>query len=196
MRASSMQIFTTIIVFAVLGALAGLGMVYSGIYNVAASDPHSAFTKWLFQTTMKHSVKRRAQNITVPELADSERIDVSVSNYEEMCAQCHSPPEEPVTDLAKGLNPKPPDLAESAQHLSAAEIFWIVKKRHQDDRHAGLGANPHRRGALVSGRFCAKAARHDFSSISEIKSGSKRRDGKPPLEMTWRTRRPTVRYLY
>lgn len=119
-----MRILTIVVV---LGVLAGLGIVYLGVYNVAASDPHSAFTQWLFQTTMENSVKRRAQNIMVPELGDSERIDASVSNYEEMCAQCHSPPEEPITDLAKGLNPKPPDLAESARHLSAAEIFWIVK---------------------------------------------------------------------
>jgi mono/diheme cytochrome c family protein len=111
----------------VLGVLAGLGIVYSGVYSVAATDPHSAFTKWLFETTMEHSVKRRAENIAVPELSGADRIDVGFSNYEEMCAQCHSPPEEPISDLAKGLNPKPPDLAESAKQLSAAEIFWIVK---------------------------------------------------------------------
>src|SRR5207245_2576713 len=46
-----------------LGAYA---FVKSGLYNVAASHPHTAFTEWLTHDTMIHSVRRRAASVALP----------------------------------------------------------------------------------------------------------------------------------
>ncbi|MBR0673927.1 hypothetical protein [Neoroseomonas soli] len=47
-------------------AAAGATVVFTGAYNVAASVPHSAIETFVFSTTMRHSVQRRASGIAVP----------------------------------------------------------------------------------------------------------------------------------
>lgn len=59
------------VVVGVLGAVvavvtAGLVAVYSGVYNVAAGYPHSAFTTWLLHTAMTRSVRRHAKQVAPP----------------------------------------------------------------------------------------------------------------------------------
>ena len=46
-------------VLALLGAV-GLVTVYTGAYNVAATEEHASFTRWAFDTTFHNSVGRRA----------------------------------------------------------------------------------------------------------------------------------------
>jgi mono/diheme cytochrome c family protein len=123
-----MKIFITIGVVLLTGALGGLGIIYSGVYNVAASEPRSAFARWVLNTTMRNSVQLRAQDLTLPEQLDTpEQILAGINDYEAMCAGCHTPPGESPSALAKGLNPEPPDLAKSAEHMSAQELFWVIK---------------------------------------------------------------------
>ena len=78
---------------------------------------------------MHKSVKRHAQelNIVVPELGDHALILVGAENYDAMCATCHTPPGQSISPLAKGLNPIPPDLQKSGEHMSAKELFWVTK---------------------------------------------------------------------
>jgi len=109
------------------GALAGMGVMYSAVYNVAATEPHNALAKWVFNTTMEHSVARHARDIEAPDLKSRDQLYAGINNYQEMCAGCHAPPGEEPSVVAKGLNPEPPDIAESAEHMSARELFWVVK---------------------------------------------------------------------
>jgi hypothetical protein len=43
------------------------------------------------------------------------------------CAVCHGAPGVPQGEMARGLNPLPPDLGKTAPLLSSAEIFWVLK---------------------------------------------------------------------
>lgn len=122
-----MKFLITIAVILVAGALAGLGVMYSGVYNVAATEPHNALSNWVLNTTMENSVARYARDIEVPDLKGPEQLYAGINNYQEMCAGCHAPPGEKPSAVAKGLNPEPPDLAKSAEHMSPQEIFWVVK---------------------------------------------------------------------
>ena len=47
-------------------AVAGLIVVETGGYNVAASQDHTALGRWVTSTTMENSVKSRASDITEP----------------------------------------------------------------------------------------------------------------------------------
>jgi mono/diheme cytochrome c family protein len=112
-------------VLAVVGA-AGLIVVYTGAYNVAATEEHAAFTRWAFDTTMQKSVERRASDLPVPQ-ATPEMIAAGAAAYRETCQYCHAGPGVERADWAGGLRPRPPHLTEAATEWSPQEIFWLVK---------------------------------------------------------------------
>lgn len=125
--------------------LALLVFAYSGLYDVAATTPHSGPVSWFMHTTYHASMARRAQAVSAPRLDDDRRRLAGAGDYDAMCAGCHGAPGREPDALGKGLNPSPPDLAESASHLTDAELFWVTKygirmtgmpawgKTHSDD---------------------------------------------------------------
>ena len=107
-------------------AVGGVAIVYSGAYNVAASDEHTALGKWVMHTTMHNSVKASADDITAPDLNDSSLIKQGASAYDSLCAACHLKPGLEDTVLRAGLNPMPPNLTKQ-DHWGPEEQFWIIK---------------------------------------------------------------------
>ena len=107
-------------------AVCTAAFVYSGIYNVAASNDHTAIGKWTLHTTMHNSVKAAVGDMTVPDLSDNDMIQQGASAYDSLCAACHLKPGLKDTVLRAGLNPMPPNLTEQG-HWGPAEQFWIVK---------------------------------------------------------------------
>jgi cbb3-type cytochrome c oxidase subunit III len=75
---------------------------------------------------MEKSVKRRAQNIEVPDINKNEMILVGLSDYVVMCAQCHGESDKPAGILTQGLNPTPPDLEHLDEVGTVAEMFWNI----------------------------------------------------------------------
>ncbi len=105
-----------------------VGVVYSGLYNVAADQPDSPLTRWLLHSTMERSVEVRAAAIGVPKnLNDPLRINAGAEHYAEMCVGCHLAPGVETSELREGLNPRPPKLAEVAAGMGSKELFWIIK---------------------------------------------------------------------
>ena len=116
------------LVIAVLIALIfGVGFVYSGLYNVSATSPHSGLANWVMSTTMHASVDRRAKDIDVPNLDDEALQLAGINDFDAMCAACHGAPGKEPEPIGQGLNPPAPDLKESAAHRTAAELFWVTK---------------------------------------------------------------------
>lgn len=108
-------------------AAAGAVAVYAGLYNVAADIPHTEPVYWLLQTTRERSIAVRATDITVPsDLDDTRRIGSGAGQYAEMCASCHLAPGMKRTEIARGLNPRAPELRRKRQS-TPAEDFWVVK---------------------------------------------------------------------
>lgn len=116
-------VVATLIVLGVGGVL----FVYSGLYNIAATEDHSAAETWVLHTAMHRSVKARAGDIEVPDdLVSEERIRQGARAYDQLCAACHLKPGQSDSLIRKGLNPTPPTLDREG-HWSAAEQFWIIK---------------------------------------------------------------------
>jgi mono/diheme cytochrome c family protein len=117
----------------VAGVLALLGggaivFIYSGIYNVAASEPHTALARWALGTTMENSVQERAEEVgPVPRLTDPGMIRQGFVEYRAMCVVCHGAPGVDRGEIGKGLTPTPPFLHREAAEWSDRELFWIVK---------------------------------------------------------------------
>ena len=122
-----MKTAIAILVCVSIAVLAVVAIIYSGIYNVSASAPHSGPVAWVLSTTMRQSVARRAQGIKVPELNDRELQLAGINDYDAMCTECHGSPGAQLSALALGLNPSPPDLVESVEHMTAADVFWVTK---------------------------------------------------------------------
>ncbi|MGO4172976.1 c-type cytochrome [Bosea sp. TAF32] len=109
----------------ILLAIAGLAVVFGGLVNIAAREPHSAPVFFLLQTAMRQSVARQAASVPAP--APSTDMARGFRLYDETCVYCHGGPGKDPVDIGKGLNPEPPFLPDTIQRWSAAEIFWIVK---------------------------------------------------------------------
>jgi mono/diheme cytochrome c family protein len=112
-----------------LAAIAAAGgvAVYAGLYNVAADIPHTQPVYWLLQKARERSIAVRATDITVPsDLGDTRRIGSGAGQYAEMCASCHLAPGMKRTEIARGLNPRAPELRRKRQS-TPAEDFWVVK---------------------------------------------------------------------
>jgi mono/diheme cytochrome c family protein len=121
-------IIASLLIAAVVFLLGAAAVIYAGLYDVAATTPYWSATSWLLEVARTRSVKAQAAGIVVPPgLTDPAKVIIGVEHYAAHCAVCHGAPGVPKGDIARGLNPSPPDLAKSAQLYSPAELFWIVK---------------------------------------------------------------------
>lgn len=115
----------TVLVVMVVGAATGLAVIYSGLVDIAATTPHYAVTKWVLETTMDHSVERRADRISPPPAYHPGAR--TMQQYRQICELCHGGPGKQPSEVGKGLRPEPPSLVKAAPELRDTEIFWVVK---------------------------------------------------------------------
>ena len=109
----------------VLVAVALTAFVYSGLYNIAADEPHWRMTERVLALLRTRSIETRAADVSVPDLADPKRVLVGAGQYAEMCQACHLAPGIADTPLRQGLYPKPPELAR--HRMDPKESFWVIK---------------------------------------------------------------------
>jgi mono/diheme cytochrome c family protein len=109
-------------------ALAGAGaFVYSGLYDISATDQHTKPVYWLIEFTMRRSVAVRAKDTVTPDLTRSDTIDRGFALYHANCAQCHGGPGVSPQPAVLGMMPVPAYLVPTGREWSAAEIRWVVK---------------------------------------------------------------------
>lgn len=104
-----------------------LAVVYTGAYNVAATDAHADVVRWSLDTTMERSVANRSEDVALPESLSDAIIAKGGKHYAESCAHCHGAPGAERAPWAEGMRPLPPELAKAAAHWKPAEIYWIVE---------------------------------------------------------------------
>ena len=104
----------------------GLGVVYSGAVNVAATEEHSALTRWAFDTTFHRSVERRARGVGEPPAFTPAMVQTGAGEYRAMCQQCHGGPGVERQPWAAAMRPRPPHMTEAAAEWSPREVFWLV----------------------------------------------------------------------
>jgi mono/diheme cytochrome c family protein len=121
-----MKILVTAAALVLIGAAAGAVLVYSGWYNVAASEPHTPLMYKILTTTARKSIEARAKGIAVPDF-NRDQIAKGAVHYKENCVVCHGAPGVELGELGKGLTPPPPEMPEAAQRWRPAELYWIVK---------------------------------------------------------------------
>lgn len=115
------------VLLAVLAPVAGLAVVYSGIYDISATSAHLQPVYSLLETTLRHSVRLRAQGIEPPALDPPERILRGAALYRDQCVQCHGAPGVAQGDIGKGMQPLPGPLVDALQRWRPREIYWITR---------------------------------------------------------------------
>jgi mono/diheme cytochrome c family protein len=151
-----MKMLKVILLLIVLGVATTATVMYSGIVNVAADEPHSDLVYWLLEETRENSIKKASENIKVPDLDDAEMLLMGGTDYEFMCSSCHLKPGQSESDMSLGLYPAPPNLTVAAKNHKGHEHgdeaqnsrknFWVIKhgikasgmpawgKTHDDER--------------------------------------------------------------
>ena len=112
-----------------VGALvgAGFGALYLGVYNIGATEPHTAPVYWLLEVGMRHSVRQRARDLVVPPLDDASLVARGRALHDAHCVRCHGAPGVAPETFALGLVPAPANLAYTSREWPPAELFWVVK---------------------------------------------------------------------
>lgn len=112
--------------FAALG-ITGLVVVYTGAYNVAATEQHMSVTRWAFDTTMHRSIEQRADEVKRAEDVTPAMLAAGANAYKSMCQHCHAGPGVERESWAEGMRPRPPHLVEAAAEWKPSEVYWIVR---------------------------------------------------------------------
>jgi mono/diheme cytochrome c family protein len=121
-------IMTAIIVLIGLGVAIFL-YAWSGIYNIAATEPHWGITSSFIRMLRNRSIAEHSDDIQVPNMNDEKLKEAGLPNYHETCRLCHGAPAQPPAELAEGLYPPPPSMTSGdiQEALNDVVIYWIVK---------------------------------------------------------------------
>ena len=115
------------IALAVLMPLGAFAFIKSGLFNVAASHPHTKLTEWITHETMIHSVRRRAAGIAPPAYTSGAQVVRGFCTYETHCVACHGAAAVAREQWVSGFEPSPPYLLDATSKWTPSQLFWIAK---------------------------------------------------------------------
>lgn len=122
-----MRALLAIVVLAACAAAGGALFLFSGIYDVAATDQHRRPVYWLLETAMRQSVRHHARDVVVPPLTDPAMIARGRGLHDRHCVRCHGAPGVAPEAFALGMLPVPANLAHTAREWEPADLFWVIK---------------------------------------------------------------------
>ncbi|MEK6244670.1 MAG: c-type cytochrome [Pseudomonadota bacterium] len=111
----------------IAAAIALLGAIYTGAYDVTATHQHTRPVHWALDTAMRQAVRLRAKGVKVPVLDDPALAQRGFVHYRGSCLQCHGAPGVAPEPFARGLMPLPNSLAQTALEWTSAELYWVTR---------------------------------------------------------------------
>lgn len=123
----TMRVLIGLIVVAILSIAGTAAFVYSGLYDIAATDQHTAPVFWLLKATMRRAVEHHARDVHVPQLADPAIIAKGRALFVTQCSRCHGAPGVAPEPFALGLRPTPANLANTGIEWPAGQLYWAIK---------------------------------------------------------------------
>lgn len=127
MRRAFRYIFGTLATVAIIVVLVAAGVIFSGVYDIAANAGHWRVVRWMLTTLQENSVRRYARGVEARPLDDPALVREGLLRYQEHCLPCHGAPGVERGEFGRGLNPAPPRLALEVADWSDAELFWITR---------------------------------------------------------------------
>jgi mono/diheme cytochrome c family protein len=121
-----MKTMKLLIIVALIAISGVAAFIYSGIFNIAADDPHWPVTFKILTTVRDRSVKARSAVLTPPDLSSEARVKLGAGNYDAMCTGCHLGPGMEESELSLGLYPNPPSWRDLGK-IDSRQAFWAIK---------------------------------------------------------------------
>ena len=119
------------IVFAVIVACAGAYFIITkGLIPASADTKPSGFEKWVAGTSLRATLEKEAPRQSNPVAVTDDNLKAGIELYAKHCAVCHGTAAgaSSATSIAKGENPKPPQLAaDGVEDDPEGWTFWKVK---------------------------------------------------------------------
>jgi mono/diheme cytochrome c family protein len=122
-----MRVVAILIALALVAVAGAAGFVYLGLYDVTATDQHTAQVFWVLKTTMRRAVILHAKAVKVPALGDAPQIARGRALYTVHCVRCHGAPGVAPEPFALGLRPSPANLANTGIEWKPNELYWTIK---------------------------------------------------------------------
>ena len=116
-----------VVAIAILVPLGAYAFIKSGLFNVAASKPHTTFTEWLTHETMIHSARRHGARSRAPRRIAVQQVVGGFCTYETHCVACHGAPGIAREQWVGGMEPQPPYLLDATEIWTPSQLFWIAK---------------------------------------------------------------------
>ncbi len=121
------RILVGLLIALVAAAVAAAVFVWSGVYNIAASAPHTQPVYSLLELTMQQSVRLRARNEAPPALDAPGMFERGAACYQHRCELCHGGPGVAQNDIALGMQPVPGPLVNANVRFNARELYWVTR---------------------------------------------------------------------
>ncbi|MTH64850.1 c-type cytochrome [Paracoccus shanxieyensis] len=122
------HVIATLAGLAVLGAIAGLAVVFFGLFDTSARRGHWAITDWAMHTTFENAVKWRAPAASEvpPDLDDPALIELGARHYASACVTCHATPGRDADATIAAMVPHPPQIQQAVKPWQPQHLHWIV----------------------------------------------------------------------
>ncbi|BET11209.1 cytochrome c [Pandoraea sputorum] len=115
-------------VAAVVAVVSGVGVMYSGIYDVSATSGHNPAIAWVLHKTYLQSLHRHAAGIQAPaDLMTVANVQAGARLYRDTCMTCHGAPGRPLSPIAQGIVPNAPLLLSATRRNNPPLMFWVIK---------------------------------------------------------------------
>src|SRR3546814_20593976 len=102
-----MRVLTGFVLCLVLLIAAGTILLYSGWYNVAATEPHTALGTWILDTAKPRSVKVQADDVQITTQFTDGQSRRGFEPFRKNCVAGHGAPGVQRTEMGKGPRPHP-----------------------------------------------------------------------------------------
>ena len=79
------------ILLGIAAGLVGVAYVKSGLFDVAASHPHSRAIEWITHETMINSIKRRAPDVALPKLLSTKGRSAAFASMNSIASPATAP---------------------------------------------------------------------------------------------------------
>jgi mono/diheme cytochrome c family protein len=130
----------TAVAMIAIAALGAIAFAFSGLYNIAADQPHFEPVAWFLKLMSSRSARFHTRPETVPNLHDSGLIQKGLTLSRVNCQPCHGAPGVPPDAIGPGINPKPPSLVKLGIDWSDEELYWITSHGLKMSGMPGFGA--------------------------------------------------------
>jgi mono/diheme cytochrome c family protein len=122
-----MRVLATLLVAAVIAAAGAVAFIYSGVYDISASDQHTAPVFWVLKTTMRRAVHHHARDVVVPPLGDAAQVAQGRLLFVAHCTRCHGAPGVAPEPFALALRPAPANLANTGIEWPPGSLYWTIR---------------------------------------------------------------------